>query len=351
MQNRPVTEHPARLPSAAFCATLSGMKKTTHSKNYVNKPMPDEYIVIRRDADTKTATLVVSGNGDWRVFAGKNAATVDFSTPVAQGTGPRILVLPEEFTTWTCFALKRGGEVRYTAERHLPMAGGYNFRDLGGFAGADGKRTAWGRFFRTDDLANLTKADLAYLASIPVATVVDFRTDRERNGAPDKIPSSVTRDVHFPVAPGFLGDGAGTRYDNADQFMLALYRDLVHDPAIAETYKQFFALVQDSDRVPLLFHCAAGKDRTGLAAALILTALGVDREAIYADYEASNTYLGDKYAPLIAANPEHGGLYRVKRMFLAEAFARLEDAHGSVERYLETVLNVDIRRMRQLYLL
>lgn len=314
--------------------------------------MTTDFVKVRRDATTKAATLAVNGGGQWEAFAGKNAASVDFTRPVAAGTGSRIIVLPEAYNRWMCFAVKHGGGVEYAAERHLPMAGGYNFRDLGGFVGDGGKRIVWGKFFRADDLASLTDSDLAYLASIPIVTLVDFRTDRERSNAPNNIPKSVKNTLNAPVAPGFLGPdaGRGSPFPDADSFMLAMYRDLALDPGIAETYRRFFARAQSREDAPMLFHCSAGKDRTGIGAAFILAALGVDRETIFADYEASNIYLGDKYARLIAANPQHGGLFRVKRAFLAEAFSLIKQAHGSIEGYLTNVLDVDIPLMRREYL-
>ncbi|MCC8194311.1 MAG: tyrosine-protein phosphatase [Deltaproteobacteria bacterium] len=309
---------------------------------------------ITRDPVTKHAVLTITAKGPWSVFAGKDADSLDFSRPLAAGTGPETRKLP--VSAWACFAVRTEGykdAPLLLAERHLPMAGGYNFRDLGGFTGADGRRVAWGRFFRTDGLGNLTDGDLAYLASIPVVTVADFRTIEENEHSPDRVPPSVREVLRLPIAPGYMSDRA-TRaleeYASPDEFMLEMYRDLALDPHITATYRRFFAAVQSVDALPLIFHCSAGKDRTGLAAALILTALGVDRQTILADYEASNGYLGDKYAPYIAKSPHLKGLFTVKRAFLEEAFRLLEDEYGSVAAYLETMLDVDIAAMRRRFL-
>ena len=310
---------------------------------------------ITRNPATKTATLAVDTAGHWRVFAGKDIHSIDFSAPLATGDGPKNLELP--LTAWACFALQAeacGKAPLLLAERHLPMTGGYNFRDLGGLPGADGKHVAWGKLFRTDGLGSLTDADLAYLASIPIATIVDFRTSEEHEHSPDKIPASVKKVLRLPIAPGYMSARATQaleNYNHSDEFMFEMYHDLVTDPLIMAAYKRFFAAVQTEDDLPLIFHCSAGKDRTGFAAALALHSLGVDRQTILVDYESSNGYLGDKYAPYIEKYPHLRGLFSVKKSFLEEALSLTEAEYGSTDRYLETVLDVDIARMRQRFLL
>ena len=317
--------------------------------------MTDTLAAITRSPVTQDATLAVSVTGSWSVFAGKTAHDIDFRTPLASGKGPQTLSL--SLHGWACFALRteRNADRPFLfAERHLPMAGGYNFRDIGGFPGADGKRVVWGKLFRTDGLDNLTDADCAYLASIPVRSVVDFRTDEEVGRSPDKKPGSVTNAMHLPIAPGHMSNSATKTlesYENPDDFMLDMYRDLALDESIAGTYRNFFAILQEDANLPLIFHCAAGKDRTGFAAALILHALGVDKRIILAEHEASNKYLGNKYASYIQKYPHLKELFSVKEAFIEEAFGLLESKHGSLTAYLETILDVDIDAMRQRFLL
>lgn len=305
---------------------------------------------LTRDAATKAATLRVAAPGPWKAYAGKTESSVNFAVPVASGTGPGDFPLPGG--EWEVFAVEQAGTVQRVAERLLPMAGGHNFRDLGGMPAHGGKRTVWGKLFRTDDLQNLTPRDLAYLASIPVATIVDFRTPGERAKAPDAVPAGVKNVLHYPITPGNLhpNEEGAPQHGDMDKFMRAIYRALVGDPAIAATYRAFFARIGNDGDLPLIFHCAAGKDRTGFAAALILLALGVDRETVFADYEFSNACLSSKYASLIAKAPEFGGLYIVKRAYLEEALHLVEREHGSVERYLTTILGVNIPRLRESFL-
>jgi protein-tyrosine phosphatase len=302
---------------------------------------------IARDATTKTATLTVAMEGPWQAFAGKDMRSVDFSAPVAAGAETGSFPLPG--SSWTIFAVRQNGKEHFLAERQLPMKNGYNFRDLGGIPGHSGKLTVWGKLFRTDDLQNLTQEDAAYLATIPLTTIVDFRTHHERDKRPDTVLCSVKNALHYPIMPGNLNPHKNFPEDfgDIDEFMLAIYREFVRDQAITSAYRTFFRHVQENADLPLLFHCSAGKDRTGFAAAMLLFALGVDREIIFSDYEASNAYLGDKYAPIIAANPEHGGLFTVKRAYLEESLRVINEEHGNVETYLSSMLAVDIALMRE----
>ena len=310
---------------------------------------------ITRNPATKIATLAVDTAGAWHVFAGRDVHNIDFSVPLATGNGPETLKLPS--AVWTCFALRTEADPNaplLLAERHLPMTGGYNFRDLGGFPGANGKRVIWGKLFRTDGLGSLTDADLSYLAGIPIMTIADFRTTEEDQHSPDRFPASVKNVLRLPIAPGYMSSRATQKlenYSHPDEFMLEMYRDLALDPLIVATYRDFFASVQTEANLPLIFHCSAGKDRTGFAAALLLHSLGVDRQTILADYEISNIYLGDKYAPYIEKHPHLKGLFSVKKSFLESAFTLLEGEYGSLEAYLENALDVSISTMRHRFLI
>ena len=316
---------------------------------------------ITRDPATKAALLAVTATGPWALFAGPDETRIDFSRPVACGTVPGTTSLPGSAQgaapAWACFALVMehhpGDTPLLLAEWRLPMAGGYNFRDLGGFSGAHGKRVAWGKFIRADGLSDLTDADLAYLSSMPVATLVDFRTEEEVTRWPDKIPTSIETMLHLPITPGNLTAGKHKKYeeyDSPDEFMLDMYRHLALDNHVAAAYRAFFARVQAEDGPPLLFHCSAGKDRTGVAAALILFALGVDRETILEDYETSNSCLDGKYASLLRERPDLAGLLTVKRAFLEEALALIEAEYGTIPDYLENVLDVDIAALQRRFL-
>ena len=231
------------------------------------------------------------------------------------------------------------------AGRLLKLEGGYNFRDLGGYAGLGGKLTASGRLYRADDLKSLSGADLDKLAAIPLLTLVDFRSNKEVEEAPDRVPQSVREHRHYPIKPGSLSLDLFMQADTpakCRELMRRIYEELVSDEECTRQFRSFFALVQNSAKLPLLFHCSAGKDRTGLAAALFLLGLGVDEETVFADYLASNANLAAKY-------PDEEP-FRVRREYLETALAKIRAYPGGLEAYLAEILNVDLCKLREIYL-
>jgi protein-tyrosine phosphatase len=129
--------------------------------------------------------------------------------------------------------------------------------------------------------------------------------------------------------------------------MEELYRVLVDEARPA--YRQLFRLLTEIRNSPLLLHCSAGKDRTGLAAALILFALGTDRGTIYEDYCLSGACLKDKYAADFAATPHLEPLMTVHRSYLDAAFERIDGNYGGPENYLRRELGADIEGLREMY--
>lgn len=232
--------------------------------------------------------------------------------------------------------------------RLLPLEGAWNMRDLGGYAAADGRRVVRGAVYRSGDLDALTGADLAVLAERDLRSVVDFRDDEERRRAPDKLPSTVTDVFRLPIQPGALLDLRTLGRDaDAGQMMCLMYRALVREAR--PEYRELFRILMDGEKVPLLFHCSAGKDRTGLAAALFLTALGVDRAVISRDYTLSADYLKEKYRKYVEAAPWQEPLFSVRPEFLTAAFDEMDENFGGAQGYLKNELRVDTGRLRALY--
>lgn len=307
---------------------------------------------ITRDKQTKAATLNVHQDGAWKLYAGPTVEKIDLSKPVLEGdqAGSYDIPVRDSVRSYFQFATKAGAAV--LAERHLPMTGGYNFRDLGGYKTQNGSYVKWGKVFRSDDLHKLTEADIAYLDAIPIRSIVDFRSAQEIENAPDCYPEAA-KEYALSISPGNLSDVAGVlemSSQTADSSMRAVNRMLVTDPAAVGHYRDYFVLLQNESTIPLMFHCTAGKDRTGMAAALFLHALGVDRETILADYLASNRYLGDKYASLLAQYPALEPLLTVRREYLESGLDEIESQYGSIDEYLTETLHVDLKKMRDMYL-
>ncbi|MER7849395.1 tyrosine-protein phosphatase [Kitasatospora sp. NPDC096077] len=252
--------------------------------------------------------------------------------------------------------------------RSLGLRGAVNARDLGGYRTADGRAVRAGAVLRSDGLNHVTAEDLDPLGALGLRAVVDLRSPEEiREAGPDRLPDGVSThhlpllatdfDIHLTLRGALaerspdrqrelLGDG------RAAAMMTGLYRWFVTDPVAREQFAALLRLLADPDGVPLLFHCSAGKDRTGWAAALVLTALGVDRATVLADYLLTN----ERAAPVVdrvLADFRGRGLmrepelllpvFRADRDYLDAAFAEVEAGWDGFDTFWREGLGLDER--------
>ncbi len=231
-------------------------------------------------------------------------------------------------------------------DRLLPMEGAFNMRDLGGYPAAGGKQVKWRTLLRSDELGELTAADLEYLATLPLRTDIDLRGESEQASVPDKLPAGVE---YYPLCidaanvSSFLEGGTTNFASKMEQIYVHIIRHF--QPA----YQDFFHILTNESSTPILFHCTAGKDRTGIAAALLLSALGVDRETIMDDYLLSAQYLQQKYGALARAYPDFAPALTVQKEFLLAAFRIIDEEFGGMDRYLTHHLQVNLEQLRNLY--
>ena len=237
-----------------------------------------------------------------------------------------------------------------TPSRSVPLAGASNFRDLGGYAGTGGRRVKWRRIFRADHLAALTAEDRAHLAALGIARAVDFRGEHERAVLGYTLPRVEQHVLTIEPtvvqrAQQLLQAGHALTAREAVGLMQDTYRGFVGENA--PRFAQLFALLLASD-VPLVFHCTAGKDRTGFAAALVLLALGVPRDVVMQDYLLTNT-LYRRPEGLAGPAPREvlEVLWRVQEDFLNAALDSVDRHPGGFDGYLAGVLDVhDAERLR-----
>ncbi|MFI1564829.1 tyrosine-protein phosphatase [Streptomyces sp. NPDC020490] len=240
------------------------------------------------------------------------------------------------------------------------LAGVRNFRDVGGLPTVDGRRVRHGVLFRSGHLAHATAEDAAFLASLGLHTVFDFRNaaDQRLEGPDVELPG--VRNVNLPLSDP--ADGAEfwkmVRDGDLDQLreilgdgkaagrMIGSYRLIIKERT-GEHTRVLHALAEDS--VPALMHCAAGKDRAGLSVAVTLLAVGVERDAIFADYLESNAkhrrYRVQRGGNSASAySPEVmellSPLFEAREEYLAAAFETIEETWGGVDPYLEQGLGV-----------
>ena len=243
-------------------------------------------------------------------------------------------------------------------ERRLPFERGVNFRDLGGYETVDGRRVKWRKLFRCGHLSTLSEADQALLESLRLGAVIDFRTASEDEKRSSLFPQSLKdRRIRLNIWPkssralnDILRLLAAGEIDDDDicQSSDVVYREFVTD--FTAEYAQMFRHLKSIAGAPTLIHCTAGKDRTGLGAALILVALGVPEKTIFEDYLVTNTcpILRSEIFEIVRAampmsEPDEARfmhLLGAREDSLQAALDAMIELSGSVEGYLRDALGV-----------
>jgi protein-tyrosine phosphatase len=227
--------------------------------------------------------------------------------------------------------------VAETLDRMIALEGAVNFRDLGGYAAPGGMRTRWRTLFRADGLGELTEADFDVLRSLGIRTVIDLRSGEELDRGRFDVEAHPVTFHHFPFIaelpdaeefdrrPGLLG----TQYEEivgeaGDQILLAL--EALGAP----------------DALPAVFHCTAGKDRTGVLSAIVLSLLGVDEATVVADYALSGEAMLRLRAKLVVKYPDsRETIENIDEVFSAnpaqmeQLLAHVREQYGSVSAYVE----------------
>ena len=239
-----------------------------------------------------------------------------------------------------------------------------NTRDLGGLPTTDGRHIKYGKLIRSGRLYKLPKLTLKRLENIGVTTVIDMRIEREWLDNPDsKIKGA--RYAHLPLV---ITEAAGISYTKslakvwlreskrikrefgtADAYMHDVYERMFFDEQSQKTLKEFFSLVA-ADENCILWHCSAGKDRTGIAAMLLETVLGVDEELIIEDYVISNVFQRkkrtlQKAALLVLPAPRDFkrilyALIIAKRDYIQHAIEKIKERYGSILEYCKQALGL-----------
>ena len=250
--------------------------------------------------------------------------------------------------------------VNDTSDGTVRMNGAVNVRDLGGHQTSDGRTVVGGRLYRSDSLARLTDDDLHTIAGMGLRLVVDFRTSDEiRIDGDDRLPDAIPS-VHRPVGGGsvqqFYGLAASGNLDKLTAVLggggaAAMMRDINRGFVVNDAEREEFAAtlrnVADNE-LPMLFHCTAGKDRTGWMAALLLTILGVDRDTVIDDYMASNRYYLPHVTSQLSALKDHGidpelfmPVLRQSPEYLLAAFEAADEKFGGMEGFITEGLGLD----------
>jgi protein-tyrosine phosphatase len=222
------------------------------------------------------------------------------------------------------------------AVRCVPFAGALNFRDIGGYPLAGGGITRWRAVYRSDSLHYLTQSDLAAFDALGVKAIYDLRRPGEIASFPGP------RDyVGLEIPHGDLATAAAslrTRRDG-EAWLAADYLSMLATAAAA--FGSLLARIADDGSLPAVVHCLGGKDRTGLAIALLLTALGADRGTVLDDYELTSRCQASRVPEVVEAfarlgigRPAGEALMSTPRWAMAQALRRLDQEHAGIQHYL-----------------
>jgi len=271
------------------------------------------------------------------------------------------------------------------ATQSIPVKGIVNARDLGGYAMQDGRRLRSGLLIRSAHLADAAETDIAFLASLPVTRIVDFRLREELRGKADKpVPGAEYTALPIDASGNAIGSASekekkqfirGKKFNvnkiivtlafnkKAQAVAGAMYPTLVFNPECQKQFARFFRIVLETESGALLYHCTQGKDRTGIASALLLAALGASRETIIADFDATNrVYEADvrKYTRRVKFWGGKEKETAVVKSFLGantDNFIKTLDAvkkqYGSLDAYLKGPMDLtenDIQTLKNRYL-
>jgi protein-tyrosine phosphatase len=363
----------SRLVLLAFFALpwqASDAQQLQESKAAARIPF-DAANVTSRDGRAFVITWHAAHVHHIRIFAGTAFAKIGRDRLVAEGAGTgRVTVanLPNE-PRWYFELVPDQGDPLVVADRSLHLTTAANFRDAGGYRTADGKWVRMGLAYRSNGLEHLTDGELSVIDKLGIKLVCDLRTAEEIRRGPDRVGPSVadvSADVladdadliHAMMASGGQTGNAGQQNaavhqtanasrpaageGSREEFEQRIYRDFVRLASARRAYQLLFERLADPAALPTVFHCTAGKDRTGWAAAVFLTILGVPRPTILQDYELTNEYLrGDALESVrqslsrsmrdrIAAHPAS----------LNAAFDEVAKDYGSFDNYLHQGLGL-----------
>ena len=242
--------------------------------------------------------------------------------------------------------------------RLVAFKGAHNFRDMGGYPAADGKHTAWGRLYRSGTMVELSDEDHGLLHQLELRLICDLRSTRERTAKPSRLPAAPSfevwarehrtsaADVVEAIQSPQAHDGLGV------ELMTELYRELPYEQS--DSYTVLFERIAQGD-LPLVFHCTAGKDRTGVAAALLLDLLGVPRDIIVEDYVLTD-HSFDNLRRIVLSDPEMSALkdydqrlweplLRANPAYLDALFETIETCHGTTGDYVREVLDLSTEQV------
>ncbi|TKT90697.1 tyrosine-protein phosphatase [Dyadobacter frigoris] len=274
-------------------------------------------------------------------------------------------VLLKNYKTRPYFNLISKKDTITISNRHIDFKNVINFRDIGGIKTMEGKTVRWGKIFRSDNLAGLKKNEFHKFNDLRIQTVYDLRTANEIKGKEDQLPENV-KYVHFSTVKdnGDLLTKLKSRVLNGEiseeksiELTLELYKGCVSENL--PTVRNLLQQILTSDE-PVLYHCSAGKDRTGMTTALILSILKVDRQTILDEYLLSNYYRKDKIEKMLGKvklaklvkrhinTKVIENFMKVDERYLNATFEVIDKKYGGMDSFIKNELQIDDKTRNEL---
>lgn len=310
-------------------------------------------VEISRNSQTKRVIINLKIQGFWEVRLCNIKGEIDFSFPQLYLTEAKHyhLHLAENRRYYFLFV---SAEIKFIlSETVLPLKGASNFRDLGGIQVTSDAIIKWGKIYRSDQLSQLTEDDLVYLDSIRIRSILDYRSRHEVRKFTDKTLDSAQFRYSIPIAAGAVRSSANPSNSNVETLALQMqmmYRDYIKDSDCLNSFRLMFKILQYDLSTPVLLHCSAGKDRTGIAVALIMYALGVPEKEIVANYMESANHVPQRYIDIVDKYPRMEPIFTVDRSYLESSLDEIKALYGSIDFFLTKVLMVNTSLLKDIYL-
>lgn len=221
-------------------------------------------------------------------------------------------------------------------ERLIALEGAVNFRDLGGYDAGDGMRTRWRTLFRADGLGDLTEADFSRMRALGIRTVIDLRSAEELERGRFDVDAHPVTFHHFPIIEKLPDADA---FDKQPGLLGTQYLEMVRDAG--PSFVSVLDILASPESLPAVFHCTAGKDRTGVLSAIVLSVLGVDEPTVVADYALSDAAMTRLRAKIIVKYPDSRDtienltdVFSAKPSQMEALLDHLRATYGSVDAYV-----------------
>jgi protein-tyrosine phosphatase len=308
--------------------------------------------VVTDEAGSNVVRWAAVGGGSLVIATGPTPDPSEhvhaMTVPVSDGSAPLSAVPAGRLYV----SITNGGATIVAAERRIRFSGSGNFRDLGGYPTRLGGATRWGQVFRSDNLHRLTAGDLVAFDALGIGVIYDLRRDDERAEEPG--PREF---VGLPLPSRRVSDAAKrvlTDRKAGEQWLFEDYCGMLADAG--PVFGRIFSDLAEGYAPPSVFHCAGGKDRTGMTAALLLSWLGVERETVLDDYELTGVFnsgerlraIEDIFVEAGIARLTAQGLLSAPRWAMADALTIVDDQYGGIETYLRGPANMTTTALENL---